>query len=71
VYGPLVPLGKGAGAQEWQHRSYGGLLLDRAEELSRAGGFRRLAVLSGIGVRPYYRQRGYERSGPYMCKDLA
>ncbi|MDD1667097.1 MAG: tRNA uridine(34) 5-carboxymethylaminomethyl modification radical SAM/GNAT enzyme Elp3 [Methanomicrobiales archaeon] len=71
VYGPLVPLGKGAGAQEWQHRSYGGLLLDRAEELSRERGFRRLAVLSGIGVRPYYRQRGYERAGPYMGKDLA
>jgi elongator complex protein 3 len=71
VYGPLVPLGQDAGAREWQHRSYGGLLLGRAEELSRAGGFRRVAVLSGIGARAYYRKRGYERGGPYMVRELA
>jgi len=71
VYGPVVPLGQGAGPLEWQHRSYGALLLGRAEELSRDGGYRRLAVLSGIGVRPYYRKRGYERRGPYMVKELA
>ena len=71
VYGPLVPLGKHAGGPEWQHRSYGGLLLGRAEDLSRSEGFRRIAILSGIGVRPYYRQRGYERRGPYMVKELA
>jgi elongator complex protein 3 len=71
VYGPLVPLGQEAGSLEWQHRSYGSLLLERAEELSRTGGFRRMAVLSGIGVRPYYRKRGYVRTGPYMVKEIA
>jgi elongator complex protein 3 len=30
-----------------------------------------MAVLSGIGVRPYYRKRGYERCGPYMVRELA
>jgi elongator complex protein 3 len=70
VYGSMVPIGEHAGSLEWQHRSYGGLLLERAEELSRSEGFRRIAVLSGIGVRPYYRQRGYERRGPYMVKEL-
>ena len=70
VYGSLVPLGKGAGSQEWQHRSYGGLLLRRAEDLSRSEGFRHIAVLSGIGVRPYYERRGYGRRRPYMIKDL-
>jgi elongator complex protein 3 len=69
VYGPVVPLGKDAGPLEWQHRSFGGILLERAEEISRSGGFRRIAVLSGIGVRPYYGRRGYERRGPYMVKD--
>ncbi len=71
VYGPVVPLGKHAGALEWQHRSYGALLLGKAEDLSRSEGFRRIAVLSGIGVRPYYRRRGYEGRGPYMVKELA
>jgi elongator complex protein 3 len=70
VYGPVVPLRRTAGPHEWQHRSYGGLLLRRAEELSRSAGFRRIAVLSGIGVRPYYRKRGYERRGHYMVKEL-
>jgi elongator complex protein 3 len=71
VYGSMVPLGKDAGGPEWQHRSFGGLLLGRAEELSESEGFRRIAVLSGIGVRPYYRRRGYEKRGPYMVKELA
>jgi elongator complex protein 3 len=71
VYGSLVPLEKEAGPLEWQHRSHGGRLLGRAEDLTRAGGFSRIAVLSGIGVRPYYRRRGYERRGPYMVKELA
>jgi elongator complex protein 3 len=71
VYGPLVPLGQQAGRLEWQHRSFGTLLLGEAGEISRAGGFRRMAVLSGIGVRPYYRKRGYEMRGPYMVRELA
>ncbi|MGE5831714.1 MAG: tRNA uridine(34) 5-carboxymethylaminomethyl modification radical SAM/GNAT enzyme Elp3 [Methanomicrobiales archaeon] len=71
VYGPLVPLGMDAGSAEWQHRSFGSVLLERAEDLSRKGGFRGITVLPGIGVRPYYRRRGYERRGPYMVKELA
>ncbi len=71
VYGPLVPLGRDARSHEWQHRSFGTLLLGRAESLARSGGYRRLATLSGIGVRPYYRERGYGRYGPYMVKELA
>lgn len=71
VYGSMVPLGKDAGPLEWQHRSHGGHLLSMAGDLSRAEGFSRIAVLSGIGVRPYYRRRGYERRGPYMIKELA
>jgi elongator complex protein 3 len=71
VYGSLVPVGKDAESEEWQHREYGKALLARAEETARAGGFRRLAIMSGIGVRPYYRRQGYERRGPYMVKELS
>lgn len=70
VYGSLVSLGKAAGDREWQHRSYGNRLLDEAEEIARGGGFAAVAVMSGIGVRPYYRRHGYERRGPYMVKRL-
>ena len=71
VYGSIVPLGKGAREdEEWQHRSYGVRLLQKAEEIAKDAGYRKLAIMSGIGVRHYYRRQGYERRGPYMVKDL-
>jgi elongator complex protein 3 len=70
VYGSLVPIGKDAECEEWQHRNYGKILLARAEEIAAVDGFARLAVMSGIGVRPYYKRQGYERRGPYMIKEL-
>jgi elongator complex protein 3 len=71
VYGSLVPVGKDAESDEWQHRNYGKALLLRAEEIAQRAGFRRLAIMSGIGVRPYYRRQGYERRGPYMIRELS
>ncbi len=68
VYGSVVPLSTEAGAEEWQHRSFGARLLSAAEEEALEQGYRRLAVMSGVGVRPYYRKQGYERVGPYMIK---
>ena len=70
VYGRLVPVGKDAEPEEWQHRNYGRVLLARAEEITTEAGFSRLAVMSGMGVRPYYRRQGYERAGPYMVKEM-
>ncbi|WP_321506536.1 tRNA uridine(34) 5-carboxymethylaminomethyl modification radical SAM/GNAT enzyme Elp3 [uncultured Methanoregula sp.] len=70
VYGSLVSVGKDAESEEWQHRSYGRVLIGRAEETARDAGFDRLAIMSGIGVRPYYRKMGYERRGPYMIREL-
>ena len=70
VYGSLVSVGKDAESEEWQHRSYGRVLLARAEEIAAGAGFARLAIMSGIGVRPYYRKMGYERRGPYMIREL-
>jgi elongator complex protein 3 len=70
VYGSLVPVGKDAESEEWQHRNYGKVLISRAEEITLNSGFSRLAIMSGMGVRPYYRRQGYERKGPYMIKEL-
>jgi elongator complex protein 3 len=53
-----------------QHRGYGERLMERAEEIAHDAGYSRLAVISGIGVREYYRSLGYERDGPYMVKRL-
>ncbi len=69
VYGELVPLG-GLKEWSWQHRGYGTRLLNRAEEIAADYGYKKVAVMSGIGVRSYYARRGYRREGPYMVKSI-
>lgn len=69
VYGPMVPIGERA-KDEWQHRGYGKELLHEAERIAAGGGFKKIAVTSGVGAMEYYRKLGYGRSGPYMCKPL-
>jgi elongator complex protein 3 len=59
-----------AEVEEWQHRNFGRLLLSRAEKIAKTAGYVRVAIMSGIGVRPYYRRQGYERRGPYMVKEM-
>ena len=54
-----------------QHRGIGKALLARAEEIARQSGSRRVAVISGVGVREYYKKLGYARVGPYVAKELA
>lgn len=71
VYGSVVPLGSFPSAEQRQHRRFGKTLLSAAEETAAAEGYPGIAVMSGIGVRPYYRRHGYERRGPYMHKKLA
>ncbi len=72
VYGTVVPIGKTAFHEmgEMQHKGFGEAVLSEAEEQARTAGYRRLAVMAGIGVRPYYHRLGYERTGPYMIRDL-
>jgi hypothetical protein len=39
-----------------------------AEEIAWFSNHNSIAVISGIGVRDYYRKNGYELSGTYMVK---
>jgi elongator complex protein 3 len=71
VYGSEVGVGDSGGAGSHQHRGWGRQLLARAEELAAGAGYGKLAVLSGIGVRQYYREKlGYRQDGPYVTKRL-
>ncbi|MWV64844.1 tRNA uridine(34) 5-carboxymethylaminomethyl modification radical SAM/GNAT enzyme Elp3 [Halorubrum sp. JWXQ-INN 858] len=68
VYGSEVALG---GDGDWQHQGYGRRLLEHAEELARDAGYRKVAVISGIGAREYYRNKlGYSQDGPYVSKRI-
>ncbi len=53
-----------------QHIGLGRRMMNKAEEISRENGYRKIAVISGIGVREYYKKLGYELEGTYMVKKL-
>jgi len=71
VYGSEVGVGQSAQEGGQQHRGYGRRLIHEAERLAVDAGYDKLAVLSGIGVRQYYRDKlGYRQDGPYVSKRL-
>ena len=53
-----------------QHKGIGRRLMQEAEAIAAREGFSAIIVISGIGVRAYYRDLGYERAGTYMRKQL-
>jgi len=53
-----------------QHTGLGTELLQRAEEIAKQHGFQRLAVISAVGTRLYYLERGFERGEFYQVKSL-
>ncbi|AJF61999.1 Histone acetyltransferase Elp3 like protein [archaeon GW2011_AR15] len=53
-----------------QHRGMGKKLLEKAEKIALENGKSKMVVISGVGVREYYRKLGYKRQGPYMAKLL-
>ena len=70
VYGQSLAVGSGkAGAA--QHTGLGSRLLRRAEDIARARGFERMAVISAVGTRQYYLERGFARGALYLLKDLS
>ncbi len=68
VYAKAVEIGtKGKGVQ---HRGFGKKLMKKAEEICRKNKIKKLNVISGVGVREYYRMLGYKKEGYYMVKLL-
>ncbi len=67
VYGEQTPVGEFG---DVQHKGIGSSLLEWAEKLSREFSMREIRVISGIGVREYYRKHGYRFIRPYMVKRL-
>jgi len=53
-----------------QHRSLGKELIRASEKIAKKEGFKKMAVISGIGSRNYYRILGYELKNTYMVKNL-
>jgi elongator complex protein 3 len=70
VYGRVKQVGSTSNGGGAQHFGIGRKLLSIAEKISVDRGFNEIAVISGIGVRDYYRKRGYQLNGTYMTKEL-
>lgn len=72
VYGTMLPVGEkmSPGNKSLQHRGYGKELIEKAEQTAADAGYRRISVISGIGVREYYRSLGYSFDGIYMSKNI-
>lgn len=69
TYGHLVPIDKNSPGAT-QHLGLGKKLMAEAENIARKSGVKKMAVISGIGVREYYKKLGYRLEGTYMVKYL-
>jgi len=69
VYGQSLPVGaeKDGAAQ---HAGLGTQLLEEAEKVARAHGFTKMAVISAVGTRQYYIDRGFVRGELYLVKSI-
>ncbi len=68
VYGKAVGIGK-KDENAFQHRGFGERLLNIAESIAKES-YDRIAIISGVGVREYYRKHGYVREFEYMVKRI-
>lgn len=67
TYGSLVPIDT-LNSDASQHRGLGKALLMEAERIACEHGFEKMAIISGVGVREYYRKQGYKLKGTYLVK---
>lgn len=67
VYGELTAVGEDGNVQ---HLGLGKKLMASAEEIVRNQNKKSLAVISGVGVRGYYRKLGFKLKDTYMLKNL-
>ena len=68
VYGKVAHLhAAGNGAQ---HMGLGRHLIERACEIARRAGYKRINVISAIGTREYYRAQGFADNGLYQTREL-
>jgi elongator complex protein 3 len=69
VYGPALHVGT-ASHGEAQHSGLGRRLAAHALDIARQAGYTRIAVISAIGTREYYRKLGFELGELYMTRVL-
>ncbi|MCK5321346.1 tRNA uridine(34) 5-carboxymethylaminomethyl modification radical SAM/GNAT enzyme Elp3, partial [Candidatus Pacearchaeota archaeon] len=71
VYGPTLKLSEKAN-NAWQHKGLGKSLMEEAEKIAKKKGYKKIRVISGIGVREYYKKLNYklDKQKIYVEKEL-
>lgn len=69
VYGRAVAIGQMQHGKA-QHAGLGTTLIEYAVELAAERGYEKLAVISAVGTRDYYRKRGFEDGELYQIRKL-
>ncbi|MFH1238140.1 MAG: tRNA uridine(34) 5-carboxymethylaminomethyl modification radical SAM/GNAT enzyme Elp3 [archaeon] len=59
VYGPTLKLSENSN-NSWQHKGLGKLLMGEAEKIAKRKNYKYLRVISGVGVREYYKKLEYK-----------
>jgi len=70
TFGRAVAVGKDSDKQT-QHKGLGTKLIAEAEKLASQKRYKKIAVISAIGTRDYYRKFSYVLEGLYMVKKLS
>jgi len=70
VYGSAVNIGGKGSKETTQHKGFGKELLMTAEKIAKKNCKKKIIIISGIGVRNYYKKLGYKKEGPYMVKKI-
>ncbi len=69
VYGQAIDIGEVSSGKA-QHAGLGTQLIERAAALAQEHGYARLAVISAVGTRAYYRKRGFIDGVLYQMRTL-
>ncbi len=70
VYSPHIQIGLKSNNISQQHKGFGKQLLKEAEKISRELNKNKVVIISGIGVKEYYKKLGYKKEGIYMVKNI-
>jgi len=72
IYSESLPLKEKPEKKEFQHRGFGKKLLEKAGEIAAEElDCNKLLVISGLGVKEYYKKLGFKDDGPYVSRSIS
>jgi len=70
VYGQTLPTTTQTHFSGYQHKGYGKMLIQKAIEIAQLNNYKKISVISGNGVKEYYRKHGFIDGTYYLHKSI-